>query len=275
MKKILIAIMLILTTILTTTNLSYATSISQSDDTIYISNQLPDIIKFETFNRMHVVYDVEKTFTRNTMYNTTEIDNNGVIYNMQQDSWYPAPNDTNEMTIYSVDSNIMTMIWNDMYIFVDEFNLYMEASDDYTADIEIIYYNSTGDLNNTYKYMDSTQGAWLLSNSMFDGIYEHNGIAHINSIIVHLETIEENMPIGYLTFELDQIHIYETYNDDIQFMAKEFMPNLEFNMGQWLLDSISAFMSFELLPGFSLLTLFSLIVAIPLLLWILKMFVGG
>lgn len=47
------------------------------------------------------------------------------------------------------------------------------------------------------------------------------------------------------------------------------------NMGDILLDNVNAFLQFEILPNFTLFNLFVLIVAIPLLIWILKLILGG
>lgn len=47
------------------------------------------------------------------------------------------------------------------------------------------------------------------------------------------------------------------------------------NFGNSILTGLNNFLSFELIPGFSLLTLLSVVIAIPLLIYILKMFLGG
>lgn len=51
--------------------------------------------------------------------------------------------------------------------------------------------------------------------------------------------------------------------------------SLGINMGDILLDNVNAFLQFEILPNFTLFNLFVLIVAIPLLIWILKLILGG
>lgn len=51
--------------------------------------------------------------------------------------------------------------------------------------------------------------------------------------------------------------------------------NVNFEVGTFLFDGVSSFLKLEILPGFTLMALFALIVAIPLLIAILKMFLGG
>lgn len=51
--------------------------------------------------------------------------------------------------------------------------------------------------------------------------------------------------------------------------------NINFEVGTFLFDGVSSFLKLEILPGFTLMSLFALIVAIPLLIAILKMFLGG
>lgn len=84
--------------------------------------------------------------------------------------------------------------------------------------------------------------------------------------------------------------IYKQYYDDFGFpyftkYVKEYgtrnpvsddIPITEgANMSSWLVGAVGGFLGFELWPGFSLVNILSVCVAIPLLLWILKLFAGG
>lgn len=52
-------------------------------------------------------------------------------------------------------------------------------------------------------------------------------------------------------------------------------PNLDFSVGTFLIDSLDNFLAFEIYQGFTLLQLLYLVIAIPLLIYILKLFMGG
>lgn len=84
--------------------------------------------------------------------------------------------------------------------------------------------------------------------------------------------------------------IYKQYYDDFGFPyfakyiaeygtrnpASDDIPIYEgANMSSWLVGAVGGFLGFELWPGFSLVNILSVCVAIPLLLWILKLFAGG
>lgn len=84
--------------------------------------------------------------------------------------------------------------------------------------------------------------------------------------------------------------IYKQYYDDFGFpyfakYVKEYgtrnpasddIPIYEgADMSSWLVGAVGGFLGFELWPGFSLVNILSVCVAIPLLLWILKLFAGG
>lgn len=49
----------------------------------------------------------------------------------------------------------------------------------------------------------------------------------------------------------------------------------QYDFGQGLLQGVNSFLAFEIFPGFSLLNLLQLTIAIPLLMYILKLFLGG
>lgn len=84
--------------------------------------------------------------------------------------------------------------------------------------------------------------------------------------------------------------IYKQYYDDFGFpyfakYVKEYgtrnpvsddIPIYEgADISSWLVGAVGGFLGFELWPGFSLVNIMSVCVAIPLLLWILKLFAGG
>lgn len=65
------------------------------------------------------------------------------------------------------------------------------------------------------------------------------------------------------------------YSTIVNDLPNQFWKTTEFNVGEFLLDSVNSFLSFELIPGFSLLSLLALVIGIPLLIYILKLFLGG
>lgn len=73
---------------------------------------------------------------------------------------------------------------------------------------------------------------------------------------------------GVDSLELNEINYGGAFNNWIN-------SSIGLNMGDILLDNVNAFLQFEILPNFTLFNLFVLIVAIPLLIWILKLILGG
>ena len=65
------------------------------------------------------------------------------------------------------------------------------------------------------------------------------------------------------------------YSTIVNDLPNQFWKTTEFNVGEFLLDSVNSFLGFELIPGFSLLSLLALVIGIPLLIYILKLFLGG
>lgn len=64
---------------------------------------------------------------------------------------------------------------------------------------------------------------------------------------------------------------YKEYIDDLSNSGSD-LKNFNFS---WLLESIEAFLSFEILPGFKLYYILTSIVGFGLLMWFIKMFAGG
>lgn len=62
---------------------------------------------------------------------------------------------------------------------------------------------------------------------------------------------------------------------DVVYQGYDLMPNIEYDYTSWLVSGVGGFMAFEVVPGFSIGGIFSVIIMIALLSYILKMFLGG
>lgn len=97
----------------------------------------------------------------------------------------------------------------------------------------------------------------------------------------------DNFYIDSLTITIDLegydmtdavLYFTNTYSNGRHYSSNEFFSNYYEgipDVGNWLLRSLNSFLAFELVPGFSLLSLLGLICVIPVAIWLFKMVLGG
>ena len=105
-------------------------------------------------------------------------------------------------------------------------------------------------------------GTYLETNS----VYNSNGYVYIVDYVLGVDVSTSFSIINYCEIT-DKYDYADVYFDRL--IVSYSSP------GAWLLNSLDSFMSFELVPGFSLSTLFAMIVLIPLILFLCKLFLGG
>lgn len=104
---------------------------------------------------------------------------------------------------------------------------------------------------------------------------EENNLFYVKNLKVFVSA--PNLNTSFTTWKYRYFVESESYFNEYYDGAKFTFANIESvsNLGDSLLQSVNAFMSFELVQGFSLMNILTLLVCIPLLVWILKMFLGG
>lgn len=70
-------------------------------------------------------------------------------------------------------------------------------------------------------------------------------------------------------------YIYNVNSDLFSSSVNPSNPGKVSNFGTILLEGANNFLSFQLLPNFTLFNILTILVTIPLLVWILKLFLGG
>lgn len=116
----------------------------------------------------------------------------------------------------------------------------------------------------------------IVANDMVNTDNTHGGLGLIENLTITinmLDSISSNYPT---TITLDNLRIVEYSRE---YASEEFYSAL-YNYESpgifgWLLNSIDSFMSAELFPNFSIGVLLGTIVAVPLLIYILRLFMGG
>ena len=171
------------------------------------------------------------------------------MYFMSDEMYFPA-NYSNIPSFVPgiINSNLLCSV-NYKIWFYDEYNNWNYDEISYTLDSssdlldETLFTNSK---YNSHGYVRITDYVFTIDNNTGSSI---NGV----SLYVHYDYVNENIPSTYFR----------------NFVVEYTSP------GQWMLDSLDSFMSFELVPGFSLTTLFTMMVLIPLVLFLCKLFLGG
>lgn len=99
-----------------------------------------------------------------------------------------------------------------------------------------------------------------------------NDLFYISDLFVHITLNDYTDALSTFEWVGEREPEYENIrvNRPLQFYQVE-----DFNIGDFLLSSVNSFLGFELIPGFSLLSLLALVIGIPLLIYILKLFLGG
>lgn len=101
-------------------------------------------------------------------------------------------------------------------------------------------------------------------------------IIKVSNLVIQITPTGDFTPGNDWTFEQKFFSANDfSPNIDYQSQFQEQAFNINFEVGTFLFDGVSSFLKLEILPGFTLMALFALIVAIPLLIAILKMFLGG
>lgn len=131
-------------------------------------------------------------------------------------------------------------------------------------------------------------GRILLGDGGYLSFDEYETIASAQSFkIIPDNANNENFYIDNLTItiQLDGIDMTDaviyftnTFSNGRHYLSNEFFSNYYEgipDVGNWLLRSLNSFLSFELVPGFTLLSLLGLICVIPVAIWLFKMVLGG
>lgn len=100
-----------------------------------------------------------------------------------------------------------------------------------------------------------------------------NGFIYIDKAICEITPYDDVIELSYSQIVTD----YEVQNDFIQYQAWYDYDNIANfgDVGESLKDSVSNFLSTEILPNFTILNILLIVIAIPLLIYILKLFLGG
>lgn len=104
-----------------------------------------------------------------------------------------------------------------------------------------------------------------------------NGYYYILNASLSFEAIFQGVPYqNYLT-HIQECGYFHEWDENAWGMLLDYSSfDVDVsNFGTSLLESLNNFLSFELVPGFSLFILLGLLLAVPLLIYILKMFLGG
>lgn len=279
MKKLIICLFIIFGCLLIPNTRVFADGFSQDENELYyIYPQLPNVVyHYDIHHQVQFILQQPNYFTLDVTEQNHYIGlNNGVSFNIPIMVFFD--NETYIETYYEFGGTYsVELIWYDFYYPRADFWIDFDiGSYPCEIDVSIDYYNDYGVISNTsFTQYTSPQSPNPIEENAISAVYESNGIMHISKMTMIIYEATNGDPFTELSIKSfgDPIRS-DSYNVFTQWV-QTFDYETEFNVGSWLLESLSAFMSFELMPGFSLLTLFSLLVAIPLLLWILKMFIGG
>jgi hypothetical protein len=101
-----------------------------------------------------------------------------------------------------------------------------------------------------------------------------NGYIYIDKAICEISSMQDDViELSYSQIVTD----YEVQNDFIQYQVWYDYDNIANfgDVGESLKDSVSNFLNTEILPNFTILNILLIVIAIPLLIYILKLFLGG
>lgn len=145
-----------------------------------------------------------------------------------------------------------------------------------TTSFYYVYLDENGNILRSFSTLGSspqTDDFYLVSKEL-DSSKSHNGIYYLVDFTCNI-TIPRTSYNGPYTFNYDfTCSLKESLTDSYSFFqGANINPN--FNFGSILLLGLTNFLSFEIVPNFSLLSLLALIVGIPLLIYLLKLFLGG
>ena len=149
-----------------------------------------------------------------------------------------------------------------------------------TYEIEGYYIDNSNNINNITSIISNYNGL-LGTNYLYPSKTDLFGVSSINGnnlmyikyyrvVVEFPNNYSDNLCYNYGVFSKEYEEI--NYNNALTSWVSISQTN---NIGSSLLSSVNSFMSFEIVPGLSLLNILMLLVAIPLLIWILKLFLGG
>lgn len=218
-------------------------------------------------------YSIVRNVVKNETLSTTthkcydvELSSNVPIYQIifEKNDFYIYSNDLNNGFIPHIMLNLLNQGFNIQYSY------------------DVRFLNKNGSISGGYSTSDETEllnYQPLIRN--FDSVFalelneNDNVLFYVNSLKVYVSSNQLNT--SFTDFKYRYFVESEDYYNEYFKNAKFTFSNIEGieGLGNSLLQSVNAFMSFELVPGFSLMNILTLLVVIPLLVWILKMFLGG
>lgn len=116
----------------------------------------------------------------------------------------------------------------------------------------------------------------LLRNDVFDNRY-----GHFYEFTLNIQCLDALSSSNTLEIALNQMVVLPSYHTllsnifDSKMTGSVIVDPNEVSFFDWIINSIDSFMSAELFPNFSIGVLLGTIVAIPLLIYILRLFMGG
>lgn len=210
---------------------------------------------------------------------------------------------------YNVAIDDSDPINNDLYFFISDF--FYKPSDyqghSLTWKNATIYYNAwleeDFDINNDIGFIDYTifknENGVIVPYRFTDGLSScsflmsayNNGFISIDGAIISFINNRHSDFYGFyindlvikckdLYYYLSQSLLFDTeyyhYDNDMFTRLGNFNFNTEdVDISDFLVDSVGGFMDFEIVPGFSFGVLLSFILTLGLLVWIIKVFMGG
>lgn len=147
-----------------------------------------------------------------------------------------------------------------------------------TQPIELIKGNF--DNSDFYTYDLQTLFENLLSGNTFDSEYG-NHYGYFYEFIFNVQSLDGLSSSNTLEIGLSQMSVLPNYHTihasifDSYIAGIDIVDPTEVSIFDWLIDSIGSFMNTEIFPNFSIGVLLGTIVAIPLLIYILRLFMGG
>ena len=227
------------------------------------------------------VYGLETNFTFNdtvdAYYVTQEVyfSNYGILtYNLHFTDIFVYNNLENEIPLLIIDNGYTNYEQNyDLTYKCSLFNT-STLSLDYFENNQSIQFDTTDSRVFTFSLENLFQD--ITAHNLLNTDHSHGGIGFIKDLTISINMLDQLSSTYPTTIKLQNMRLGQeatrySYDEFNSALVEYETPGV---FG-WLLNSINSFMSAELFPNFSIGVLLGTIVAIPLLIYILRLFMGG
>lgn len=269
---------------------SYADEFGYYD---YYFINAPDVVKFTNSNEFYMaVIDTSKSFLRNSDEDVPLLYSNTLFYDS---------NDNYLSTGLEVLPSQTDIIFDELY-----YSAFCNVSNHESPNVLYFEYNNvvlTSRQLDMLTFEKSSGGSFTFGvEAKFKFLNDNNSLEYFDfnesgstlSLSFNVEDLEPDIIqndliyIEFMSLRIDSNNVkisgldlipFEDKNVNINAWEQEIIDQFNrmdnFEVGNWLLDNINSFLAFELFPNFTLANLLWFVILVPLLIFLLKMFLGG